>query len=111
MESVHRTSHLTRTTCAHKNDRMPLIVQDPKLWTAVEAARWSGISYRALLALLRDGQVPCLRVGEAQSQNMGRGNKKRRRACGRYLLPVVAFKKWFENLPPAESAGQQTRIA
>jgi hypothetical protein len=89
---------------------MPRIVRDPNLWTAVEAARWSGIPYRALLALLRDGQVPCLRVGGPQTQNMGRGHKKRRRACGRYMVPRAAFVKWFESIPPAESRGQR-RIA
>jgi hypothetical protein len=89
---------------------MPQKTEDPNLWTVTEAARWSQISYRSLLAMLRDGQAPCLRVGGPQIQKMGRGRKKRSRTCARFLVPRVAFCKWFEGIQPAGSTGQK-RIA
>ena len=94
---------------ARLNGFMARTVEAPNLWTVKEASRWSGISYRALLLLLNDGLAPCLRVGEPQIQKMGR-RKSRRRVCARYLVPRVAFQKWFENITPAETVGQK-RIA
>jgi hypothetical protein len=73
------------------------------LWTAFDASEWSGIKYRQLLRLFHAGEAPCIRIGDPQIQNMGRGRKKRRRAVGRFLVPKKAFITWFENLTPRNS--------
>ena len=72
----------------------------------MEAAEWSGIQYRTLLRLLKEGLVPTIPVGKAQTQNMGKG-KRRRRACAKFLIPRVAFMRWFENIgaPDPSSIG------
>jgi hypothetical protein len=67
------------------------------LWTPKQAAEWSGIKYRTLLRLLREGVVPCIPVGAAQAQKM-RDRKRRLRACRTFLIPRVAFIRWFENI-------------
>ena len=66
-------------------------------WTPQQAAEWSGIKYRTLLRLLKEGLVPSIPVGEPQQQMMSSG-KRRRRACAMYLIPRVAFQRWFENI-------------
>ena len=42
-----------------------------------------GIQYRTLLALLNEGLVPTIPVGQPQAQDMGNG-KRRRRACTKF---------------------------
>ena len=64
----------------------------------MDAAEWSGIEYRTLLRLLKEGLVPTIPIGKAQAQNMGEGKRRRRRACAKYLIPRVAFMRWFENI-------------
>jgi hypothetical protein len=66
-------------------------------WTPQQAAEWSGIRYRTLLRLLKEGLVPAIAVGDVQNQDMGDG-KRRRRSCAMYLIPRVAFQRWFENI-------------
>jgi hypothetical protein len=66
-------------------------------WTPQQAAEWSGIRYRTLLRLLKEGMVPSIPVGAVQAQRMPTG-KRRRRACSTYLIPRVAFQRWFENI-------------
>ena len=70
-------------------------------WSPQEASDWSGIKYRTLLALLREGLVPTIPVGPAQEQDMGNG-KRRRRACNRYMIPARGLSsRWFENIGAA----------
>jgi hypothetical protein len=91
---------------------MPPLTVNENLWTVQQAARWSGIPYRALLELVKDGQVPCLRVGKPQSQNMGRGRKRRLRTCARFLIPKTSFVRWFEALePPGHGRAGRRRVA
>jgi len=71
-------------------------------WTAKEAADWVGLNYRTALKLFRDGVAPCIPIGAPTAQNMGKGRKKRKRTCGRYLVPKKAFIAWFETLRPAQ---------
>lgn len=66
-------------------------------WTPQQAAEWSGINYRALLRLLKEGHVPAIPLGPRQMQNMGKG-KRRRRACTTYAIPRRAFVRWFQNI-------------
>jgi hypothetical protein len=66
-------------------------------WTPQQAAEWSGIRYRTLLRLLKEGAIPSIPVGSSQQQKMPSG-KRRRRACSTYLIPRVAFQRWFENI-------------
>jgi hypothetical protein len=70
-------------------------------WTPREAAEWSGIGYRTLLRLFKEGLAPCIPVGPPQDQQMA--ESCRRRACSTYLVPRVAFQRWFENIgcPPS----------
>src|SRR5689334_10867013 len=77
-------------------------------WTAQEASRWSKIPYRPLLRMFQRGEAPCIPLGDPQEQNMGRGRKKRRRACARYLVPKAAFINWFESIQPT---GSRRRVA
>jgi hypothetical protein len=77
---------IKRALCFSKNN-----------WTPMEAAEWSGIRYRTLLRLLKEGMVPTIPIGAVQHQNMGKG-KRRRRACTKYLIPRVSFMRWFENI-------------
>jgi hypothetical protein len=73
-------------------------------WTPVQASEWSGIRYRTLLRLLKEGLVPSIQVGDAQNQEMPDG-KRRRRAASTWVIPRVAFMKWFENIgAPAKTA-------
>ena len=68
-------------------------------WTPKIAAAWAGMPERALYRLLREGAVPCLPMGESQIQNWPRAHdKKRRRACFRYVIPRVAFIRWWESI-------------
>lgn len=68
-------------------------------WTPKIAAAWAGMPERTLYRLLRDGAVPCLPMGESQIQNWPRAHdQKRRRACFRYVIPRVAFIRWWESI-------------
>ena len=61
--------------------------------------------------MLKNGEAPCLRLGNPQTQRMGKGRKGRKRTCGRYLVPRAAFVTWFETLgPSAQNAGRR-RVA
>jgi hypothetical protein len=80
-------------------------------WTAQEAAAWSEIPYRVLLRMFKSGEAPCLRLGDPQKQNMGTGRQKRRRTCGRFLVPRAAFVTWFETLAPTAQNADHQRIA
>jgi hypothetical protein len=72
-------------------------------WTPKIAAAWADIPERALYRLLRDGAVPCLPMGKSQIQNWPIAHdKKRRRACFRYVIPKAAFIRWFENIGKPE---------
>ncbi len=75
-------------------------------WTPQEASEWSGIKYRTLLKLLREGLVPTIPIGKSLTHKMPNG-KRRRRACHTYLIPRVAFMRWYENLgaPDPSSIG------
>lgn len=73
------------------------LLHQTNTWTPEQAAEWSGIQYRTLLRLLKEGLVPTIPIGRTQSQNMGKG-KPRRRACAKFIIPRVAFQRWFENI-------------
>jgi hypothetical protein len=68
---------------------------------------------RTLYRLLRQRVVPCIPVGEPQTQREKPGSKrwrtgKRQRTCYRFVIPRVAFMKWYENIgrPDAERIGE-----
>jgi hypothetical protein len=84
---------------------------DANAWTAQEASAWAKIPYRALLRMFKNGEAPCLWLGDPQEQRMGRGRKKRRRACGRFLVPKTAFVHWYESIQPAGRAASRKRVA
>jgi hypothetical protein len=68
-------------------------------WSVKEAARWAGVPERTLYRLLRKGIVPCIPMGERQTQEWPSAHDgKRRRACYRFLIPRVAFMKAWESL-------------
>jgi hypothetical protein len=67
-------------------------------WVAQEAADWSGIEYRTLLKLLKAGLVPTIPIGKPQVHNMGKGKRRKHRACSKFIIPRVAFMRWFENI-------------
>jgi hypothetical protein len=68
-------------------------------WTPGEAAKWANIPTRTLYRLLREGAVPSLAMGEAQTQQFPNArNGKRKRSCFRYVIPRVAFIKWWESI-------------
>jgi hypothetical protein len=68
-------------------------------WTPKIAAAWAGVPERTLYRLLRDGAVPCLPMGESQDQKWPKAHDgKRRRTCFRFLIPRVAFIKWWESI-------------
>jgi hypothetical protein len=68
-----------------------------ELWTAEEAAEWAGVHYRVLLRLLRAGAVPCIPVGRACVLQMRNGTH-RKRSCSKYMVPKLAFQRWFRNI-------------
>jgi len=71
-------------------------------WTPAEAAAWAGIPLRALYRLLREGVTPCVPMGDAQEQAFPKAhNGKRKRACFRYVIPRIAFIKWWESIGAA----------
>lgn len=68
-------------------------------WSPAEAAAWAGIPVRTLYRLLREGVVPSLPMGDAQEQKFPNANNgKRKRACFRYVIPRVAFIRWWESI-------------
>jgi hypothetical protein len=83
------------------------LLHQKNAWTPMEASQWSGIRYRTLLLMLKQGLVPAIPVGKKQSQKMPTG-KRRKRACRKYVLPRVAFMRWYENLgaPDPRSIGK-----
>jgi hypothetical protein len=75
-------------------------------WTPAMASAWSGIPYRTFLRMCRDGNVPCIPIGDSQTQKWPNARDgKRRRACFRYLVPRVAFMRWWESLGKPDSRG------
>jgi hypothetical protein len=75
-------------------------------WTVAEAAGWSGIPLRSLYALLKQGSIPCLSLGESQTQQWDKASDgKRRRSCFRFIIPRVAFIKWFEGISTPNQGG------
>jgi hypothetical protein len=81
-------------------------------WTPKMAANWAGMPERALYRLLREGVVPCLPMGGSQTQNWPKArDKQRRRACFRYVIPRVAFIRWFETLGKPEMVGSREKVA
>lgn len=66
-----------------------------RLATVQEAADWSGLRYRALLRLVKDGVIDAVIVGPEQQHNMSDG-KQRRRVCSKYLIRVKPFIAWVE---------------
>src|SRR5215469_6416415 len=102
---LHNRCEVSRMSRAKKSpgsrkvrENQPLIKRPIPLdlkrnsWTPKMAAEWAGMPERALYRLLRDGVVPCLPMGGRQTQNFPKaGDKQRRRACFRYVIPRVAF--------------------
>jgi hypothetical protein len=80
------------------------MAREKNSWTPVEAATWANIPVRTLYRLLRDGVVPALPMGDAQTQRFPNARDgKRRRACFRYVIPRVAFIKWWESIGKADT--------
>jgi excisionase family DNA binding protein len=74
-------------------------LQERNTWTPRMAAEWAGVPLRTLYRLLREGVLPCIRVGDSQVQRWPNAhNGKRKRACFKYLIPRQAFIKAWENL-------------
>jgi hypothetical protein len=74
-------------------------------WSVKMAARWAGVPERTLYRMLRAGIVPCIALGESQTQEWPSAHDgKRRRTCYRFLIPSVAFMKAWENLGTDKTA-------
>ena len=87
-----------------RSQRLPLLDFKRNSWTVKIAARWAGIPERTLYRLLREGVVPCLRMGETQIQSFRQArNGKRRRICFRFIIPRVAFIHWWEGIAQPET--------
>ena len=68
-------------------------------WSPAEAAEWADIPLRTLYRLLAERKVPSLPMGDSQEQKFPNAkNGKRKRACFRYVIPRVAFIKWWESI-------------
>jgi hypothetical protein len=68
-------------------------------WSPAEAAEWANIPVRTLYRLLREGAVPSLPMGDAQTQAFPNArNGERKRSCFRYVIPRRAFITWWETL-------------
>lgn len=68
-------------------------------WSVRMAALWAGVPERTLYRMLRKGIVPCIPMGERQTQEWPSAHDgKRRRACYRFLIPRAAFMKAWESL-------------
>jgi hypothetical protein len=76
-------------------------------WTVPMCAAWSGMPQRTIYRLLRDGRIPSIPMGVAQTQAWPAARDgKRPRSCYRFIIPRVAFIRWFENIgKPASSVG------
>lgn len=75
-------------------------------WTVAMAAAWAGIPQGTLYRLLREGIVPCIRMGAAQTQRFSTAkNGTRERSCYRFVIPRVAFMKAWETIGNTESHG------
>jgi hypothetical protein len=79
-------------------------------WSVTQAAAWAGIPTRTLYQMLRASiGVPCISLGERQEQQWPKAHDgKRRRACFRYMIPRVAFIKYWENISRPESTASSS---
>jgi hypothetical protein len=74
-------------------------IPEKNSWSPAEAAEWANIPLRTLYRLLAEGKVPSLPMGDAQTQAFPLARSgKRKRACFRYVIPRVAFIKWWESI-------------
>jgi hypothetical protein len=94
-----RNSHKSRVTQRQASHPAVAVLELKNTWTPIEAATWSGIPRRSLYRLLRDGIAPSIPMGEAQVQRWDKARDgKRRRSCFKYVVPRVAFIRWFEGI-------------
>jgi hypothetical protein len=81
------------------SDEVVAVDHNRNTWSPAMAAAWSGIPTRTLYRMLRDGNVPCIPIGDSQTQKWPFAHDgKRRRACFRFMIPRVAFMRWYENI-------------
>ena len=93
-------------TMPAKKDEVLAVDMSRNTWTPAMAAAWSGIPYRTLLAMCCQGRVPCIPVGDRQTQKWPKAKDgRRRRACFKYMIPRVAFTRWFETIGRPEAGG------
>jgi hypothetical protein len=79
--------------------RMPSIDFTKNTWSVRMAAAWAGVPVRTLYRMLRAGMMPCVAMGESQTQKLSRAKLgKRERRCYRFIIPRAAFVKAWENL-------------
>jgi hypothetical protein len=76
-------------------------------WTVAMCAAWSGMPARTIYRLLRAGVIPSIPMGDAQTHEWPAAHSgKRTRSCYRFIIPRVAFIRWFENIgKPASGVG------
>jgi hypothetical protein len=71
------------------------------------AAAWSGLSSRAIYRLVRTGRIPSIATGAPQIQDLPAArNGTRPRSCFRFIIPRVAFIKWFESIESSTIIGE-----
>jgi hypothetical protein len=68
-------------------------------WTPTEAAAWANIPLRAMYDLLARGIIPVLPMVNRQNQKFPKAkNGKRGRACYRFIIPALAFRRTWETM-------------
>jgi hypothetical protein len=99
-----RNNHVTSKPVAKKKTEKPerpapLIDHTRNTWSVKMAARWAGVPERTLYRMLRAGIVPCIPMGESQTQEWPSARDgKRRRTCYRFLIPRQSFIRAWETL-------------
>jgi hypothetical protein len=86
---------------------VPAVDMSRNTWTPQMASAWSGIPYRTLLQMCKEGRCPSIPLGEPQAQKWPKGKSgRRRRACFKYMIPRHSFIRWFQSIGRTGSDGQ-----
>lgn len=89
----------TRKNLSRSGKRPRPAKQLPNTWTVGQAAEWADVPKRTLYRMIKAEIVPCIiPIGEPQEQKLAKAHTgTRNRTCFRFLIPRVAFMKWWEN--------------
>lgn len=97
--SAKMTAPNKPATKRRKSPEAAIALMRKNRWSAQEASAWSGIPTRTLYRLLREGVAPSIPMGDPQVQRLDVArNGQRRRSCFRFLIPRVAFMRWYEGI-------------